>query len=764
MQRSFLFIFFFLLSCGQESEEIFTPIPQVNLKNSCDKICQIPGYGKINCQKSKVIKEYSSFEKSSNSNCELIDTFKFTCTEMGLVKEFLTDKMTYKSCSDLPIFDISYSEESQIEMDKILKKAVEEVGLLMPDFNRYFKGEVTFQGKTQEMKIRLKGHHKDSHPNDLRIKLEDDGEIFGFQKLNLQPINLSPNEAVIHRHINESGLLSSRMKLVNLRTNGVFKGIYYVEEHFKSDTFMKAHKRPNGPIIAFDENLIFGLLGLTQKWRFVVPQIFDYTPFLPFGEKSLRKDDSLVDSFLYANSLLLSYYHKKWYSAEDIFDVKKLAKTNAFISFWRGYHSLGLNNVVFYYNHFSRKIEYIISETLGLHPKRDFYNDDHGKFIWGSGPQYRAYFLEELKKLKEELESGDLIKKLNNWQKELFGSTQIVGRLKTKPYTKKMFLANLNYLLTDGQLTHEEDIHVEPVSAPDHEKVFWDSDTKIRFMISEYKEKDDRAELYLTNYISENVTITSIQFEEGKDSEPREILNRKINLSPGEQVILSVDKYLSRHSHYHVYALPGNLKEVAYVETYLSSDPLLPSKRWDLAPSSKNFAKKFPEFMLDAENKTVTVREGSYHIKKNLVLPKGYCLVVEGGATLYFHKDKRVYIQGCFKSLGTKNKKVIFSGLEGETWKGVHVVGDGSASVVRNSSFSDISFEKEKEQGLFGALTFYESFVVMTDVSFQRISTEKALSFGSSELDLNQIKAPDFNGNGMDFLFSHGTVDGVKFH
>ncbi len=146
--------------------------------------------------------------------------------------------------------------------EKILK--AREIGLhntrLKDEDSEWVSGKLEYNNEQNKIKIRLKGTHADhwKHPYkwSFKIKLSDGKTLFNLTRFSIQPPQTISflHEWLFMKALEEEGLISHRMKFVNVVLNGNKLGIYALQDQ-ASKELIEYNNRREGPIISFNKDL-----------------------------------------------------------------------------------------------------------------------------------------------------------------------------------------------------------------------------------------------------------------------------------------------------------------------------------------------------------------------------------------------------------------------------------------------------------------------------------------------------------------------------
>ncbi len=349
---------------------------------------------------------------------------------------------------------LSVSENTMAEMGEQREKALKE-NLMLNIGENYHRGELSLNGKSSNIEIRLKGHmtdHLQENKWSFRIK-NCDPQVLGLSKFTLQHPGTRNYvyEWVFHRLARQEGIVHLDYRFVNVEMNGESWGIYALEEHF-GDELLKRNKRPKGVVVRFDP-AAYWQGRLNEKHRLRIQE--DYADYVStnvdvFSEGKVYKDDVLKSSYERAIYLLESFRRDKLKTSE-VFDVLLMAKYLAIIDLVGGYHSLDWSDVKFYMNSETNKLEPVAYESFGVRqlPKlagAGRYLDQHQTKDFHQQLFSDPIFFEAYMKAVQRICSRTYFEEfLNSIQSDLNHQQAILANdFPLKPFTPQTYLYNIN--------------------------------------------------------------------------------------------------------------------------------------------------------------------------------------------------------------------------------------------------------------------------------------------------------------------------------
>ena len=325
-----------------------------------------------------------------------------------------------------------------------LKKGIIETNNLS-----WVKCKIKYQDNTFKAKIRLKGDYIDHLKGDkwsFRVKLKKDGRIFGMKKFSLQNPKTRNYiyEWLFHKALQRENIIHLRYKFVNITINGKNKGIYALEEHF-DNIMLENNKIKPSVILKFNEDYFWynnakpkNCNKISESWQ---SSNIDY----------FNKKHTSYNEFNIAKNMLEQHKNGNL-STSEVFDIEKLSMYIAICDLMDGGHAWNWNNIRFYYNKDTKKIEpigydkgrgYYINTLLLCERRKGYYNELWHKRFYSDTIFVKKY-IEKLNIVSNKEYINSLLDSLNN---ELYTNLNIL--YKDYPYfnyTDKYFKANQDFI------------------------------------------------------------------------------------------------------------------------------------------------------------------------------------------------------------------------------------------------------------------------------------------------------------------------------
>ena len=277
-------------------------------------------------------------------------------------------------------------EIDEADYEKIEQKRIEAInlGILLSDDSDEITATIKSEGKKYKADLRLKGDwtdHLTGNQWSFRIDLSGDNCIYGLQKFSLQPISTRNGlwEYLIYEMYKEQGGVALRYDFADVFVNGVYKGVYAVEE-FMSKRVIENSRKREGPIIKISEDFLW------NHWAYYMDDklysmVYDDSVEV-FSEKKTVKSQTLSSYALYAITQL-NKLRSGEASADEVFDIDLYARLQAILDIFSAHHGRIWHNIRNYYNPVTGLLEPI--------PFDEFAFEDEG-YLLTDKASYMDYF------------------------------------------------------------------------------------------------------------------------------------------------------------------------------------------------------------------------------------------------------------------------------------------------------------------------------------------------------------------------------------
>ncbi len=672
-----------------------------------------------------------------------------------------------QSAPDLPhlVIDIKFKH-----MQKIREKRQEALrrGFLMTTNDDLVPASFRFEERVIPVRLRLKGDrldHLKGRKWSFRIEVKGKDQIFGMRRFSIQhpKVRGFQGEILVFETMRRWGVITPRYFFVEVTLNGSKIGVMAVEEHFSKE-LLEFNQRLEGVILRFDESLVWaardglvaGFGGFFDDYR--------NAGIRPFRASRISKSEKLSREYAMASGLLRGFLDQAL-PASEVFDVELMGRFLAIAELWGSWHIVGWNNVRFYLNPITARLEPIAFDAniRSRSPPQETVcqNDPWAAGLLADRAIFAAY-RETLDRLSAEILEGDLRQMLQAYEKRYLPALQKeFFFLHGFPHDELAARADLLRARSQEQLENPRvPVHVYPV-----------------LIHASLVANAERAYVDLASAVPYEVEVHSLDWI-GDDGQP------SIALQPLAELELPVllparvrrEVYDPLRIPYHpsgqppgsslrvVVGLPG--REELWTLAAKSAAAVL--RRHPIpAPTVEEALAAHPFLRRVEESRTLRVGPGRWLVAGSLVVPPGFGLHLAAGTTLRFAHSEGLIVHGPVDFEGRAEEPIVLQGAAGEdgdaSWQGIAVLQAGGPSHWRHVTVRNTTGAHRLGWALAGGTAFYQSDVEMVDCLFEGSRAEDALNIVRSEYRLERLRIVDSASDAFDADFSHGAIIGGLF-
>jgi hypothetical protein len=658
--------------------------------------------------------------------------------------------------------DIDYLSYQKLAYAR--KQALEEL-LLDKVENQYQKVKIRYNGKTVSAKIRLKGGIAKDHLSgkkwSFRVVIKGKERLFGMKNFAL----MSPNRrGLLHTWflrtvMRQEGIISKRYMFVDLSINGKNHGIYAIDEHFDK-TMLSFNKRKESVFIRLAQEPLFFERAAWNAAPYKNDDYYYAFDVDTFKYNSVIKNQDLSQLFNKAR-ILFEGFRRDELTTSQVFDIKKMAKWMAISDVLGAWHGFSFNNMRFYYNPYTSKLEPVPDDSFNERPfnrsidrifrLNDWYNT--GKFLRQvfSDMEFMRLYIEELDRVttkqymdmlleKNSDEIDHLVKVLRkdevsfsfNNSNGFFGREQFYiyqKLIREMIYPYKGVQAFVNSIKDDMLIL---DIGVNKTLPMEilHVK---NKNSEIFKPIGQTKPLN---RIILSgNGFATPVVYESIQFIIPKGRAKSEILPEELQVA---YRVLGTSKVLSSSVSRFQSFNKALLKQYAF--------------------SKKPNIEKFTFVKVNLRDKEIRISRGNYEISEDIIVPRGFTFILEPGTELNLINGSLIlsYSQVIFN--GTSDNPVVIYSADG-TGQGLTVLEVEKKSILENVIFNNLSAVSKNGWDLTAPVNFYRSPVYVKNTIFKHnLSGDDYLNIVHSEFYIDQSQFIDTFSDCLDLDFSDGKI------
>ncbi len=680
----------------------------------------------------------------SNGMARSFDVSSLTLKKIQLTKNYGFDKLSLIM--------------GQEDYKKIINKTEE---VLAPGVlkNEFLKGAVSVNGETpMEMGFCFNeewtGHLENKNSLSMTCTMKGGLTVKDKQKFSIQHPKVRNFlwGWLFNKVIKDQGVIGLKYDYadVSLTVKGrgdiehIPMGIMAIEESFE-DILTVNDK--DGILISFDKSAKWG--DLVGQGKFNTTEV-DHNRFEKYQIKVIDESKVLADqkrvTQLESVKELIEGLYKGSYTISDVFDVDNLTTYFALVKLFGGNQSLVLNNMRFYYDPITKKLEPVYFESdSGTEINRMF---NHGVFDKDS------FFQEKLlEKLRHVSSSAFINGFMSQYGPEL-------DRLSVRFYSEfeKGFTSNI--LEKNSRLIKMEINPTILISA----NLVWKDHNSMGIQVKN-----------LSNY---PVVISNIVNEKGSVLN----VNRKLDTLAKNSVLIvdfELNKYflnafVSKKSKKVGFQYPKDVKKLRLTHhvigvNYERESEIVPfSKSQGLDKVIVNYKRskesnyELFDFIEKKSDSLLVFKSGDYSLSQNLVIRSGFTVQVLPGFSLDLKGNASITCNSLLICKGTSSKPIKFFSSN-NTGGGLFVTNVNERSELDYCFFDNLSNPKSDTWSLSGSVNFHESDVIITNSSFSNNRCEDGLNIIRSQFLIANTIFENTQSDAFDGDFVTGEFDNCTF-
>ena len=665
-------------------------------------------------------------------------------------------KPVFQASDSIPVVNLVINDKDMDKLGKIREQALKK-GILAANTDAWVDGRIE-EGKGQwRGKVRLKGDWTDHLQGDkwsYRMTL-DPGQswrrmiTFSFQSPHTRSYL---DEWVFHQWMEAEDVLCPRYDFVQLKVNGVSKGVYAYEEHFEKQ-IVEYKQRREGPIMKFNEE---GFWEIVERSLDEGGWFDNRVPYVEgssadaFVMKRTLKDSTLRGNFLTAITLMEDYKNNRK-PVEEIFDVDKLAKYYALIDVAQAFHGLVWHNQRLYYNPVISRME-----PIGF----DGYTQD-GPLKWLERPF---------------MGHGRNLRYVNNTYKEqmfsrFFNEPRFVARYVRylRKFTDPQYIHALFEGLEKELLVREQWIKKEWMAYTYKRSMIYEEARLLRQTINPLKLTSAKAHLQgkrgnstvyqVFNYHCLPIRLLGVGKKDAKMDAPFDTdvtLNSYVSEYPAETAELTAP-------------IEGKVIffEVPGIDSIFTAD-ILPWPVPGLITTEQELFRNIhlesnDIYTVDSARKEIVFHAGQHKSAKDILIPQGWLVKFNAGVDLDLVQKAKFISKSPVVINGSAEKPVLVHSSD-HSANGFTVLQAEGKCEWRHAVFEDMNTLNYKGWKLTGAVTLYECEVYFEQCRFVSNHCEDALNTIRCVFDFNNSYVGNTYGDGFDADFCKGLVRDGHFY
>ena len=158
----------------------------------------------------------------------------------------------------------------------------------------------------------------------------------------------------------------------------------------------------------------------------------------------------------------------------------------------------------------------------------------------------------------------------------------------------------------------------------------------------------------------------------------------------------------------------------------------------------------------------ITLNSSKLILDHKLVIPKGYIFKVYPGTTIDLINDASILSYSPIEMIGNKENQIVIKSSD-KTGQGLLIINSERESKLDYVLFKDLTNPKDFGWEIPGAITFYESNVLINNTIFDTNYSEDFLNTIRSEFQILNTSIINSQSDAFDSDFSNGEVLNCKF-
>lgn len=601
--------------------------------------------------------------------------------------------------------------------------------------------EIVYKGKKYDVGLSLNGQvfvHI-YHPTkwSFAVKVKGGKTIKGMNKFAL----LLPQSRgyltdwIAHKVLEARRVIGLRSDFVGVSVNGLALGVYYLEERY--DKLLVESNR-------FREGIVFRIEG---------------DAISTYGQGKILQSSDLSQQLTNLESLWQGLLNGE-VKEEELFDMQKMASAVAVCDLMGQKHPLKIDNIRFYYNSSTNLIEPIVREFEFM--VEDDRNTPQPLFIEQPTPGYstpevhhREVLASHVKKIIDNPKFEEL------YLKEL----EIVSK---KSYLDSVFDSNkneLDALLNKAYIDNPFYVFPKDVLYANQRHIrskIYPTNPALKLIEKELKKGSLSVEV--ENKIDLPFEIDSLVYAGQKMTFNDRILIQSNHRTDQNQLFdisgVAIDTVTFRldslRVYYRVLGLGNTMIAKVFPKEIKEKKSVNPVKQ-------SSSVHQFSFLKVDQKAKTIRFNGTKCTINKDLMIPDGYVVSADAGITIDIINGARIISYSPLVLFGSKERPIKITSND-SSGQGIVVYNTPKQSELSYIEFTNLSNIVDYGWNLKGAITFYESPVVINNCLFKDNKRgDDYLNVIRTNFIINNSVFDNTLADALDTDFSNGTIENVQF-
>lgn len=608
-----------------------------------------------------------------------------------------------------------------------------------------FPAQLTYQGKTYQVKVSLTGKMSREHLGhptkwSFQVKVKGSETIGGMRRFGLLIPTARGNltDWLSFELMKERGLMGLRVDFVSVSINGKSNGIFYLEERFDKHLIENNRLR---------EGIIFKL----EK------------ELKPYGEAKLMRSPETKAQLLLLKQLWQAVANGEL-PPQQFFDIKKMAKLFALADLLNNQHPLSKENLRFYFNPVTGLVEPIAREfedlekraasSLHLFLEKPAVYTPHfwhqQESIIGliyNNADFKRFYIEEAEVISKKKYLDDFFtlraEKLNVILHKVY---------RTWPY----------YTLPRAAL-YKNQAQMQSILSPDKEAL-------LAYL---GQEAEDYLSLHFRSQQDLPLSVPFISLQDSIFFYPEKTVIVDAHVTGGTQLPkwfkFKIPQGINWNDnlipalkvHYQMLGSKAGEKVVRVFtkNTYPKAEYAQPDKRADLL---SNYA-SFSFIQSSPADRTLLIPAGKWTIAKDLLIPKNKRLQIAAGAQIDLINGAKIISYSPVFSLGNKNQPVTIHSTDA-SGEGLLVVDARERSQLSYTFFDRLTSSTDEKTPITGAVCFYQSPVTIYAGGFSNQQEGQSyLQILETDYSIDSLSFENVRTNALESYSSTGRVSNARF-
>ncbi|WP_017223517.1 CotH kinase family protein [Moritella dasanensis] len=647
--------------------------------------------------------------------------------------------------------DIKYQDWMRIVADR--KQALQ-AGQI-PDQRAEVKASVSYEENKYSAKVRLQGdlldHVAGPQRWSLRVELKGKSSLLKVKRFALLSPNVRGNHAplLFSKTLDIAGfdIISPQHIPVNLTVNGTPWGLMLLEEVFAKE-LLANNNRTEGLIVKLEQATLNE--KNSQLHKVFRPKVFQQSDAI--------SDPSLNQQRKIALTLLSDFLNQRR-SASDVFDSRKLGQYIATVDLWSAWHAFSWNNLRFYYNPHTAKLEPIQSDEA-LSPVADkiLLQPVSAQFpliqAMLADTKVQEQYDQALNHLLTLVNNKQLPDQLAALQQQILKKMQHGSPL-LQGYSFDSLTAHAQCLARGCR-----DLPTMPTAWHRHVNTFsaelpWD-------LASQFRYSNNQKQLQLRNNNQAPISIIDLIVSDKWGSE--------ISLTDAPELPFTLASNQADSSLIIAHRGAYNIKLLTR-----QGDKKLQTYRFQLGESATSFLPRplpmqqeadvlanYPFIQIQQDG--WYFKPGNWHINDYLITPADTRVYIPENTHLRFSKKAGMLIFGQLDIEGSQQSPVTLTPSNNKTWQGIAVFGAGSKSTIQHLDMAKSTSPKQGNWQPRGALYMYDVDLDASNITLRDNRSEDALNMINSTFNLARLVIENAYSDGFDCDFCQGKISDSQFN